>query len=743
MLDRFVPEYCKTAGKRAERKGALGTALGLGLLLALLPGNASAFNWPSFPHDNPATTDSWRFGGGRGYPDVFTGGNKTPATFADLKNLLRCTQVVDQFRCPQFGETHGTAVSGDVVMLGSLGNPTDTIELEEPICIPAGVTLAGGRGANWIFHSPMVWNSPGFRLKQPDGTTQGGGVIHVCGDDVRITGLRIEGIDPDYFHSTPSAGVVNHGFDNLEIDNCEISGFGKFLIGLNNGSDDHITDVHHNYLHHSRARVPNGRYGQGVAMLDPGVNGELDMMFRWNRASQLRVVLDSDGSGEFGYEARDNLVYGALCGFQTHGWGESSGGGQCGACYDDSFWCSGRLEIPDNEDSGLVQSFAYCSYAMDEISVHDNTIWLSVEEDSPEETRDTLYVRGIPLTGAHYFDNCSNHPEECEDHACGVAQKYYLGNVWNDGGNTWEATDLEQCGNTERWCRRTALVGPPHYGPSSQGSEGLLNADPTGRNQTGDFNGDGKEDIFLVMRNGLGELSSTYFIPSSVGSTWHSQTVVPLAVLPSSTEGVRLGDFDNDGTTDILAIDGCTWRFFSGGTGTPTTVTRTDECPSVDNIVVFDNLGNGASDILSIIDGRFKVSLNGTGAFSSLKIASPVTSLSQTRIGDFNGDGWDDIFTVGANFAGSWSIAWAGFSDWDDVKSTSTTINQLQVADVDGDGKDDIVGDWEEFSLRWVQSLGTAQWGLSSRLMFTDGGLPPLMANFDGTGIASAMSPCY
>lgn len=96
-----------------------------------------------------------------------------------------------------------------------------------------------------------------------------------------------------------------------------------------------------------------------------------------------------------------------------------------------------------------------------------------------------------------------------------------------------------------------------------------------------------------------------------------------------------------------------------------------------------------------------------TGAFSFQSTFAGGTNASNTKTGDFNGDGRDDMVVIGASvirvFFGNGT---GGFSS--NVTFAAHTENQIIVADVNNDGKDDIIGSSAADTLRaYTYSGGT------------------------------------
>src|SRR5262249_36626621 len=120
-----------------------------------------------------------------------------------------------------------------------------------PIKVPAGVTIASGRGKN---------GSNGALLFT-DTKNLGARAFDVMGSDVRLTGFRLRGPDP-YIHaasySLPNSDGITVESTNLTIDNCELAQWSHAAIYLMPSASGAI--IHHNNFHHNR------RHGLGYAV---------------------------------------------------------------------------------------------------------------------------------------------------------------------------------------------------------------------------------------------------------------------------------------------------------------------------------------------------------------------------------------------------------------------------------------------------------------------------------------------
>jgi hypothetical protein len=175
----------------------------------------------------------------------------------------------------------------------------------------------------------------------------------------------------------------------------------------------------------------------------------------------------------------------------------------------------------------------------------------------------------------------------------------------------------------------------------------------------GDFNGDGRDDIVLFVRNAKsGAGRGDVYVALSTGSsfvgagTWHDFFCV-------NTEIPAVGDFNGDGKDDIAAFARETWS------------------------------GDGRGDVyVALSTGS---SFSGTGAkwhdFFCIGDEIPV-------VGDYNGDGRDDIATFARGVSGDVYVALSTGSSFSGTGAIwhSGLVRVTMVpdsGDFNGDGKDD------------------------------------------------------
>lgn len=144
------------------------------------------------------------------------------------------------------------------------------------------------------------------------------------GENVRITGIRLEG--PDTENDTADQPVIGvySAYRNLEVDNCEIWGWSGAAIGVagTGGSDTKAGGyVHHNYIHHCQMEG----LGYGVV-----VSGGAVSLIEANYFDYCRHAIAGSGVAGDGYEARYNIcgpnfVAGSSHNFDMHGVTSGSG----------------------------------------------------------------------------------------------------------------------------------------------------------------------------------------------------------------------------------------------------------------------------------------------------------------------------------------------------------------------------------------------------------------------------------
>ncbi len=237
--------------------------------------------------------------------------------------------------------------------------------------------------------------------------------------------------------------------------------------------------------------------------------------------------------------------------------------------------------------------------------------------------------------------------------------------------------------------------------------------------QVGDFNGDDKDDIVAFVRNAKGgEETGDVWVALSNGanfeasSVWHPHFCI-------GNEICKVGDFNGDGQDDIVAFvrndktgeeAGDVWVALSNGTSFEVSRIWHDHfCITNEICQVGDFNGDGKDDIAAFVrnakggeeTGDVWVALSNGSGFEASRIWHDHFCITNEicQVGDFNGDGKDDIVAFVRNAKGGEETGdvWVALSNGSGFEASRIwhyhfciTNEICQVGDFNGDGKDDI-----------------------------------------------------
>ena len=256
---------------------------------------------------------------------------------------------------------------------------------------------------------------------------------------------------------------------------------------------------------------------------------------------------------------------------------------------------------------------------------------------------------------------------------------------------------------------------------------------------TGDFNGDGRTDLFradpvacvwYVSYTRLsGPVITPLDLPQPPVPSFGTSVAGPWEVLSTgkceSQAVLRFGDFDGDRRTDVFVTSGGTWFLSKGGVDW-WTVINGDARP-LSEYAFGDFDGDRRTDVFWGSGSRWYVSYSGLTEWQQLGVSG--FKVPNLRFGDLDGDGRTDILRATGS---RWLVSYGGVSVWTHLNTSSYT--NLRLGYLNGDAKTDIYRpDGNAFKVSYG---GTGSWqNPPSHLKLPPRtGVDMLFGDFDGDG---------
>lgn len=309
-----------------------------------------------------------------------------------------------------------------------------------------------------------------------------------------------------------------------------------------------------------------------------------------------------------------------------------------------------------------------------------------------QDGRPAFTLRGAPSLGAYFRDNVLVHD------------------------------DLDEAVSLKSWSGSTG-IGEDHATFNFHPEPGnRYDTDHTAELASGDFDGDGRTDVFLAT-------GTAWFWSASGQSEWRF-----LRASARLRDELAFADLDNDGKTDVIWRDATGWLVLARGGGAAEEWVAPSPVP-IAELRFVDLSGDGKTDVLRLDGAQWQSWERTTGAWTTIN--SLGGTLAELRFGQFDQyPGIDVVAAVGSD----WRLSSAGRSSW----RTLGTAWQLSLAgvaavDVDRDGRTDLVyrdgaqWRWSRYGVFAPQVLRSGVDAVRDDVHAVQWG------NFDGAGATDAL----
>jgi hypothetical protein len=204
--------------------------------------------------------------------------------------------------------------------------------------------------------------------------------------------------------------------------------------------------------------------------------------------------------------------------------------------------------------------------------------------------------------------------------------------------------------------------------------------------------------------------------------------------MPNPTGEFLIGDFDGDGKSDIFMATGAGWYYSPGANAEWRFLSAKRE--RIGSLLIGDFDGDGRSDVFTQVDDRWLVSWGGRSDWQLLSenhtgpVNHAIKGVLDFVIGNFVGDRKSDVFYADGT---TWWVSDGGTQPFVEYATSSYKRPDLLFGDFDRSGKTEVAG---VVAHQWmfVPANGVHQWtALRSELTATMDGL--FAADFDSDGI--------
>lgn len=219
-----------------------------------------------------------------------------------------------------------------------------------------------------------------------------------------------------------------------------------------------------------------------------------------------------------------------------------------------------------------------------------------------------------------------------------------------------------------------------------------------------DYNGDGVNDIFLNDSNGNWKIYS--FVDSSGTLTSHTELIAS-GIITTLADQTLSGDFNGDGKADIWSFEDNGMKIYSFTGNTLSLLNSYNKPTMYDSFSLGDFNGDGKTDIFlyGYMDGSTKYDMDdwqvqlSTGTDFEVKVIPQKKiklGLDYIRLGDFNGDGCTDLMVTSLDQSWTGTYFYITKNKGTDFYTHSLpyypyAFHNFYLADYNGDGRTDFI----------------------------------------------------